>query len=1671
MNEKMRFIPFSELTEANKNFIKYDLTNGKCRAGNFYSLDFLEKKIQDIVGMRVKGMSRYEMCNMLMDYRKMNREIIKNYESAKLYSKQIQQKEDDINILKNPKTKTAAKLAAYGAASIAQYALFKRVLDDKDKMIKDLEAALNSIRQEKKQTPSDDTEKQTNIAQTEETIKDHIAETKDECAEIRANLAELAQKNDELNKLVKQKQDSIENLQKLFDEAKARIADGKSCPEIADVKTSKEYQEIQKELNSCKANVEKLETEKNQLISEKTDLDKLINTYRQGMTAGAVAAAASTSAPNNAGGIASPEALKSMRDKMAEKDALIASKNAEIQQSDKKIGVLESKISQLEKEIQQKTVAAAEKVSSLSGEKNHVSAEINSLKKQIDRISAEKDASVKECSANISKLHKEISDKESQIQKLQSAATNKSMEIGDQSGKLTAQISALKAERDRIASDSKEKIRILTQQKNDLSNKLNEALSQVKEKAALLLNAQKSAGNDRDALLKKLDAKTAELNKISAELSKAAPPEELRQANRKIADLEKQLQQAISDKNKIEREKSIAAATAEDVKSKSTQISSLEKELATTKSELDRKAKDASRLQAKVDDLQKTQEKAAGSSKDQQQKLNKQLSDLKNELKKSNDKVSELAKAVKTLEADKKRLDAELTKLQKERDDLQKQTEIAARTHEDWKKRQSEIDAEKERVFSELQSKSSDDPEAKRQLEATKKILESYRLAEAEAREKYNELDKSSTLLKSELESEKTKNADLQKQLDELKTAAATSVKTEIADHSEELEKAKTDLKAAIDEAADLKKEIADLQSELKELREKYNSADNTKPNYSDLEYQAQEKDKKIKELTQQISELRNKPLTEAQEKCQKISEQQVEKLQQLDKLEAALKEKEAEIAKLEEKYQKYISPEDAERLRGEIQLKDKEIGDLEEKIKSLASEHAATAAAGISKEDYAAKIAEIADLQKKLQEKDDKLEKINEELATLKDQAKAGIEKANNYQENLDTKIAECKRDYDAKIAELNSEIEKKTAQIEQLEAANKKLSEQVAKLTEEAEKHISEKGEHLEKLSAQTQSTEEMQKQINELKKKLETAEATEKALNEKIDSEKQNYEKEIADKNSKIQELQQQVEELQKKQQENEETEKQLRAQVEEYQNTISELQKELEAERTRANDLQKKLDDLEGKKAQEEVDKTAKNCEEAIKLLKDKVNKVAFTKNHTALLEKLKKIDTANIPNKAIKNTIEKHKASEYDTITSEVKHMSTLRGEIQKMTQPDSCDKVDDYSEKFKASKDKLIKYAQMVEDDWENARGIGRIYLRLKGKTDQADTAHQYVEAVKERGEDDDHYVKLLEYPGKCDLKDSLKKPIGPFLRVFDQTTTNDKIYSDIKPTIKDMLKGYKVVLITYGQTGSGKTFTLFGDMPSGGQTRGIAAYCIETLLKEPLVSSLAITASQIYNGSIYTAMGNHSLKKIKKDDLDRDTAKFAGLISGYSEQKITDVAQFGKLLMQIDKNRPTRATPANPESSRSHLFITLKISLKSGKETELSFIDLAGNENVQSRLSSEKTQSVQEGIYINKSLIDIKSLLKDYAEYGVIKNQSIAPEIKRSFEPILLNQPDPSFKNKVIMFLNVHTFFVKKVPQFTQEQTIETNNLICRSTVETLNIGQEILAGSTLVSPKGTFS
>ena len=213
--------------------------------------------------------------------------------------------------------------------------------------------------------------------------------------------------------------------------------------------------------------------------------------------------------------------------------------------------------------------------------------------------------------------------------------------------------------------------------------------------------------------------------------------------------------------------------------------------------------------------------------------------------------------------------------------------------------------------------------------------------------------------------------------------------------------------------------------------------------------------------------------------------------------------------------------------------------------------------------------------------------------------------------------------------------------------------------------------------------------------------------------------------------------------------------------------------------------------------------------------------------------------------------------------------------------------------------------------------------------------------------------------------------------------------------------------------------------------------------------------------GTEYSFLKNVSNKeeKISIDDLS-------------NVQNVQNV--FDKLYYTVEHSRPTRSTPLNPDSSRSHLIITIYIhSENAPKPSKLVFVDLAGNEKADQNLF----QMRYEGNGITGSLLAIKDVLRvkqdpryalsanwvdDYRNFFAIGGigakpcQNLYNAFKKAFEDVIANDKATGKETTVSMYLNLPRFMF-------DSNDSETNANRCDAIADSLYFVNQLLKGTAI--------
>ena len=316
----------------------------------------------------------------------------------------------------------------------------------------------------------------------------------------------------------------------------------------------------------------------------------------------------------------------------------------------------------------------------------------------------------------------------------------------------------------------------------------------------------------------------------------------------------------------------------------------------------------------------------------------------------------------------------------------------------------------------------------------------------------------------------------------------------------------------------------------------------------------------------------------------------------------------------------------------------------------------------------------------------------------------------------------------------------------------------------------------------------------------------------------------------------------------------------------------------------------------------------------------------------------------------------NKESEIDKLKQEIKHLiQEIDNNIKDLTTRDDIAEFNNVKEKYNSQTDidilkeyiKTLK--EIISKILENkgkVRTFIRTFIRLK-ETHEKKIGYTI----------NDEKTKITT---ECDGKQTF----GPFKHIYDSISNEDLLKDDeVKDIINLLEQGISTLLFSYGISGSGKSYTLFGN----DKTDGVVQYIIKTLKSKGFKINIDSIKEEYVDTFVVTG-----------ENLDKNNPLSALSGNINEEMNIKEEMNINKLVKDITKkrikNKRIKETPNNKESSRSHLYITFKIS-KDGTVSYFTVIDCAGRETPKeifdSYFSFEKTGNYPGTFY----LYDIKNL------------------------------------------------------------------------------------------------
>nr|CCC91128.1 putative kinesin [Trypanosoma congolense IL3000] len=217
----------------------------------------------------------------------------------------------------------------------------------------------------------------------------------------------------------------------------------------------------------------------------------------------------------------------------------------------------------------------------------------------------------------------------------------------------------------------------------------------------------------------------------------------------------------------------------------------------------------------------------------------------------------------------------------------------------------------------------------------------------------------------------------------------------------------------------------------------------------------------------------------------------------------------------------------------------------------------------------------------------------------------------------------------------------------------------------------------------------------------------------------------------------------------------------------------------------------------------------------------------------------------------------------------------------------------------------------------------------------------------------------------------------------FDGSFNDDCTQSDIfetvaMPCITHAFKGFCAALMCYGQTGTGKSFTMCNTVPGQEGIIPRAAKFIFDSIESDSTKSYEVVAQfvQIYRDNLGDLMSSTG-----RDRVDIHFDETVGVeLTGCTSHVLNSAQEFMRFYRIGNERRVVTATAMNPESSRGHTALVIRIFSENLNDPEvgklkgkITFIDLAGYERFsKTGITHDNPIMKDEAKCINASLLSL---------------------------------------------------------------------------------------------------
>eukprot|EP00397_Hematodinium_sp_SG-2012_P001252 GEMP01001253.1.p1 GENE.GEMP01001253.1~~GEMP01001253.1.p1 ORF type:complete len:1239 (+),score=318.32 GEMP01001253.1:36-3752(+) len=234
------------------------------------------------------------------------------------------------------------------------------------------------------------------------------------------------------------------------------------------------------------------------------------------------------------------------------------------------------------------------------------------------------------------------------------------------------------------------------------------------------------------------------------------------------------------------------------------------------------------------------------------------------------------------------------------------------------------------------------------------------------------------------------------------------------------------------------------------------------------------------------------------------------------------------------------------------------------------------------------------------------------------------------------------------------------------------------------------------------------------------------------------------------------------------------------------------------------------------------------------------------------------------------------------------------------------------------------------------------------------------------------------------------------FDSIFDDTSSQEMVFTECVDLIQSALDGYNVTIFAYGQTGAGKTHTMYGSEEQPGLVPRTTAELFRVIDRDKGKSKFKVRMYMVelycndLDDLLLPKKGKSANLEIKRDHRGSVYVNNVTVVDVDSPQKIDEMMQSGF------KRRHIAATKMNSESSRSHLIMSILIDAHNPSTKvewcgKITLCDLAGSERLK---KSEATgEQLKEAVSINKSLTalgDVIEALTSNAKHVPYRNHKL---------------------------------------------------------------------------------